>query len=218
MAGREHSRSVSALNRLIFLAILIPLAVIAILYFTSAASPFHAASAQPAAVTIGMIKQQYKLETAEVTSSTLIDGSTSNALPFSKEDYVYQVVVTMTAGVDMSVITDTDITTVGGVVTIKLPSPTVLRVEQSGQVVSHESDFFAGLSADKNLLDKIQTEGRNRVTKAVLDQGTLMQEARQNAEDDIRTLLLQAGYTEVKFVEAPTIPPTPLPSPSAPPS
>ncbi len=213
MAGRERSRSVSALNRLIFLVILIPVAVISVLYFTSPTSPFHAQSYQPAPINIGQIRKQFKIETAEVTTSTLIDGSTFSALPFSKENYVYQVVITMTAGIDMTTVKDSDIVVNGDTVTVRLPEPQVLRVERGGQVVSHSTEFLSGVSSDKNLLDKVQNEGQSRIVKTVLEQGKLMQDARQNAEDDIRNTLLQAGAKTVVFVQAnPTATPTAIPT------
>ncbi len=213
MAAKGHSRSVSALNRLIFLALLIPIAIIAVSYFLSSNSPFKN-QVDPAPILIGQIKQQYKMETAEVTSSTLIEGQTNSALPFSAEKYTYQVIVTMTAGIDMSVIKDADIAVSGETVTVKLPAPQVLRVEHKGQVVSLNKELFSGFSSNKNLLDQIQEEGRKRVVKTVLEQGKLMKEARVNAEDNLRQLILQFGYKNVVFVQAD---PTLTPQPSGPP-
>ncbi|HEX2911760.1 MAG TPA: DUF4230 domain-containing protein [Chloroflexia bacterium] len=206
--AKTHSRSVSALNRLIFLAILIPLAIIAVSYFLSANNPF-ATKINPAPILIGQIQKQYKMETAEVTSSTVIEGLTQSALPFSQEKYDYQVVVTMTAGIDMSNIKDSDITVSGDTVTVKLPAPQLLRTETSGQVISHDRQMLSGFSENKNLLDQIQAEGKNRVVKTVLEQGKLMQEARTNAEDNLRNLILQLGYKNVVFVQSPDTTPTP---------
>ena len=216
MASREKSRSVSTLNRLIFLAILIPLAVIGVAYFLSPNSPFHTDNARPAPITIGVIQKQYKIETATVTSSTLVNGYTNSLLPFSKDEYSYQVVVTMTAGIDMSVLKDSDITVTGDSVTVKLPPPTLLRTEHSGQVISHNQEVLSGFSANKNLQDQIESEGQNRVVKTVLEQGELMRQARTNAEDEMRNLIQQLGYKNVTFVQSDTTP-GPSPSPSGPP-
>ena len=199
MAGK--SRSVSTLNRLIFLAILIPVAVIVVGYFLSNNSPFKTSSA-PAPVLVGQIIKQYKMETAEVSSSTIVEGQTSSILPFSKDTLSYQVVVTMTAGIDMSTIKDSDIIVAGKKVTIKLPPPTVLRVEHSGKVISTNSELLSAFSKNPNLQDLTEQEGQKRVVQTILEQGKLMKDARQYAEDNLRNLFLQAGFDEVQFIES----------------
>ncbi len=214
MAGK--SRSLSTLNRLIFLAILIPLAIIVVGYFLSNNNPFNKPSA-PAPIMVGQIIKQYKMETAEVTSSKIVEGETSSILPFSKDKLTYQVVVTMTAGIDMSTVKDSDVIVSGKLVTIKLPAPQVLRVERDGKVIAQNSEVFAAFSKNPNLQDMMEDEGQKQIVKTVLEQGKLMQEARQNAEDNLRNLFLQGGYTEVKFIETdpqltPTPPVTRLPS------
>lgn len=209
MAAKEHGRSVSTLNRLIFLAILIPLAIIIVGYFLSSNSPFKTPPT-PAPVLVGQILKQYKMETAEVTSSKIVEGETSSILPFSKDKLTYQVVVTMTAGIDMSTVKDTDIVVSGELVTIKLPPPQVLRVERSGKVISQNSEMLSAFSKNPNLQDMMEDEGQKQVIKAVLEQGKLMQDARQYAEDNLRNLFLQAGFKQVQFIESePQLTPTP---------
>ena len=209
-------RSVSTLNRLIFLAILIPLAVIVVGYFLSNNSPFKTPST-PAPILVGQVIKQYKMETAEVSSSTIVEGETSSILPFSKDTLSYQVVVTMTAGIDMSTIKDSDIVASGKKVTIKLPPPTVLRVEHSGKVISTNSEMLAAFSKNPNLQDLTEQEGQKRVVQAILDQGKLMKDARQYAEDNLRNLFLQAGYDEVQFIESDDNSLTPAPQVTSPP-
>jgi hypothetical protein len=217
MAGKEQGRSVSALNRLIFLAILIPVALIVVSYFFSSSSPFKT-PATPAPILIGQILKQYKMETAEVTSSKIVEGETSSILPFSKDKLTYQVVVTMTAGIDMSTVKDSDIVASGELVTIKLPPPQVLRVEHSGKVISQNSEVLSAFSKNPNLQDMMETEGQKQIVQAVLAQGKLMQDARQYAEDNLRNLFLQAGFKQVQFIESDT-PQTPTPpTPTSPPS
>jgi hypothetical protein len=210
------SRSVSTLNRLIFLAILIPLAIIIVGYFLSSNSPFKTPAA-PAPIMVGQIIKQYKMETAEVSSSKIVEGETSSILPFSKDKLTYQVVVTMTAGIDMSTIKDSDIIVSGELVTIKLPAPQVLRVERSGKVIAQNSEVFAAFSKNPNLQDLMEDEGQKQIVQAVLQQGKLMKDARQYAEDNLRNLFLQGGAKEVKFIETePQL--TPSPPVSRPPS
>jgi hypothetical protein len=217
MAERKESRSVSALNRLILLAILIPVAIILVSYFLSPASPFKT-QATPAPILIGQIQKQYKLETAEVTSSTTLEGKTSSFLPFSNDTYLYEMVVTMTAGIDLSTLKDSDITVSGETATVRLPAPQVLRIERSGHVLSQNSDILSGFSKNKNLLDQIQDEGQKRIVKTVLEQGKLMQDARLNAEENLRNFILQLGYKNVIFVQTEPNNTTPLPNPTTRPS
>ncbi len=216
MAAKEKSGAVSALNRLIFLVILIPVIIIAVSYFLSSNNPFKTQIA-PAPILIGQIQKQYKIETAEVASSTIIEGKSNSALPFSEEKYSYQIFVTMTAGIDMSFIKDSDVTVSGDTVTVRLPTPQLLRTESSGNTLFHNRQALAGFSEDKALLDKIQNEGKERVVKTVLEQGQLMKQARQNAEDNLRNLILQVGATygikNVVFIQ--TDSPTPTPQPTA---
>ncbi len=215
MSAKSRGGSVSALNRLIFLAILIPLAVIAVSYFMSPSSPFHT-QASPSPVLVGQIKKQYKMETAEVPGSTIVEGKTGSILPFSEEKIVYQVVVTMTAGIDMSTLSDSDISVSGETVTVKLPAPQVLRTERVGKVISQNSEILAGFSKNKNLQDQVEDEGQKKVVKTILEQGELMQKARLNAEDNLRQLFLQLGYKNVVFIQAEPQG-TPSPGPSLPP-
>ncbi|MDB5078459.1 MAG: hypothetical protein JWP00_383 [Chloroflexi bacterium] len=216
MAANERSRSVSTLNRLIFLAILIPLAIIVVGYFLSNNSPFKSPPA-PAPILVGQILKQYKMETAEVTSSKIVEGETSSLLPFSKDKLTYQVVLTMTAGIDMSTIQDSDIVASGDMVTIKLPAPQVLRIERTGKVISQNSEMLSAFSKNPNLQDMIEDEGQKQIVKAVLEQGKLMQDARQYAEDNLRNLFLQAGFKQVQFIQSDTKI-TPTPQISRPPS
>lgn len=210
------SGSVSTLNRLIFLVILIPLVIIVVGYFLSPNSPFKTPPT-PAPVLVGQVLKQYKMETAEVTSSKIVEGETSSILPFSKDKLTYQVVVTMTAGIDMSTIKDSDVIVSGELVTIKLPAPQVLRVERTGKVIAQNSEMLSAFSKNPNLQDMMEDEGQKQIVKAVLEQGKLMQDARQYAEDNLRNLFLQAGYKEVKFIITED-PLTPTPQSTRPPS
>lgn len=201
MSYKGQSATLSTLNRLIFLVVVIVLGIVVVGIIFSSNNPFAKEQPKPAPISIGLIQKQYKMETAEVASQTIIEGSTNNALPFSTEKYTYQVFVTMTAGIDMSEIKDSDITVSGETATVKLPAPKLLRTESNGKVIAYSGEALAGLSKNKNLVDLIQEEGKTRIVKTVLEQGKLMQEARLNAEDNLRGLILQLGYKNVVFVQ-----------------
>jgi hypothetical protein len=102
-------------------------------------------------------------------------------------------------------------------VTIKLPAPQVLRIERTGKVISQNSEMLSAFSKNPNLQDMIEDEGQKQIVKAVLEQGKLMQDARQYAEDNLRNLFLQAGFKQVQFIQSDTKI-TPTPQISRPPS
>lgn len=198
------------LTSLTGLVLVIVVAIVVVVWLTSSLSPFNRQPPAPAAISIGQIQKQYKMETAEVTSSTAIEGETKNALPFSSEKFIYQIYVTLTAGIDLEQMKDGDIVVSGDSVTVRLPQPKILRAERSGKVLWHNREVFSGFSENPNLLEEVQQEGVSRVTKTVLEQGELIRKAKINAEDNVRNLILQLGYKNVVFTYADT-PITPAP-------
>lgn len=217
----KSSRGVSVLNRLILLVLLIAAAIIGVAYFLSPSSPFKAAPPAPAPVTIGQIQKLYRLQTAQVTGQTIIQGETSSALPFSKATISYQVIMTMTAGIDLSQLKDSDIRTDGETLTVTLPTPMVLSEATDFVPIAENKEFFAGPSEKKDLPKIVVDEGKKRVRTTILEQGQLMRDARVNAEDELRNLIFQIApqYKKVVFVQVPG--PSPgtsvAPSPSGPP-
>lgn len=208
------------LNRLIFLVILIPVAVAVIAFLLSPSSPFRSASATevPHPVLIEQIHKQYKLVTASVQASKIETASTQNALPFTQEKYQYEAVFTLTAGIDMSQIKDSDIQANGTSVTIHLPTPQILSNEldlaRSG-VVNHDEQLLSGLSKNPNLLTLMQEQARKDIVTQVLEQGQLIADAKTNAEEDLGNLAHQMGFTNVKFVYDTPGTPTPDLTPKA---
>ena len=207
--------AVSVLNRLIFLVIFGMIAFIGVMYVVST-NPFKAQGGQPTPVLIGQIQKQYKMETAEVTGAKIVNGQTNSALPFSSEKIQYQILVTVTAGIDMSQIKDSDISVSGETVTIKLPVPQVLRIENSGQVVTRDRQPLSGFSENINLQDAMIQAGKNDVVKSIIEQGELIQKARLYAEENLRSLVLQMGfYRNVVFVQTDPKSVTPAPNPTS---
>jgi hypothetical protein len=199
------------LNQLIVLVLVLTVAVIAIAFFLSPNSPFKSSTTTtPAPITIGQIKKLYRMETAQVTGQTIVEGETKNALPFSSAKLTYQVVMTMTAGIDMSQLKDSDVRIEGDTLTIVLPSPQVLNEEDSFTPVAENKEIFSGPSEKKELPQIIVDEGKRRVRQTILEQGQLMKDARTNAEDELRNLIFQIApqYKTINFVQ------TPLPSAS----
>lgn len=198
-------------GKLVTLAILVPLVIIGIMYIFSSKSPFSKENTPPPPVVLNQITREYKLITAQQTSTTTVEGETKNALPFSSEKYTYQMVMTITAGIDLTRLQDNDIRTEGDTVYIKLPQPEILAKEKDGYVIARNQEIFSGISSNKNIIDQMQKVGQEKILKAVMDDGKLIREARLSAEIHIRNLVLQLGYyKQVKFEYDST------PTPSAP--
>jgi hypothetical protein len=206
------------LGKLVILVVLAMVVIAGYLFLTSPSSPFYTGNRStvnaPAPIVVGTITREFKLITAQVTGSTTIEAETKNALPFSSETWSYQMVMTVTAGIDLTKLRDTDVKTdiENLAVTITLPEPQVLTKERNGWVVARNSQLFSGPSSDKNVVDKMQAAGEEKIIASILSDGKLFREARLNAEIQLRNFILQLGYKSVRFEYANTITPTPPPS------
>ncbi len=212
----------SILNRLIVLVLVVTVAIVAILYLLSPSSPFKGkgdSTPVPTPITIGQIQKLYRLQTAQVTGTKIVEGQTQSALPFSSAKITYQVTLTMTAGIDMSKLKDNDLQINGDTLVINLPAPQVLNEEVDFVPIAENKGFLSGPSEKKDLPKIVVDEGRNKVKQAILEQGKLMMDARTNAEDEIRNLIFQIApqYKKVVFTQVPIPSPSVRTSPSGPP-
>jgi hypothetical protein len=199
-------------GKLILLCIAVPIAIITLMFFLSPGSPFGNKYSSPPPVILNQITREYKIITAQQTSTTTVEGETKNALPFSSEKYTYQMVMTVTAGIDLTKMQDTDVRTEGEIVYLRLPQPEILTKEKDGQVIARSQDLLAFISSNKNIVDEMQRVGQEKIMKAILDDGRLLREARLSAEIQLRNFILQLGYyKQVKFEYQPT------PTPNTPP-
>jgi hypothetical protein len=213
-----RGRGAGLLNRIILLVILIPLAVLGIAYFFSPSGPFRTQSTTPAPapITIGQIQKLYRLETAQITGQTIIEGQTGSALPFSSAKITYQVILTMTAGIDMSQLKDTDIQSDGETLTIMLPAPQVLSETSEFVPIAENKEILSGPSEKKDLPKLVVDEGKKRVHQSIIEQGELFRQARTNAEDSLRNLIFQIApqYKKIIFLQPATASPSVKSNPS----
>lgn len=152
-----------------------------------------------------------QLVTAERQVDQEITKSASSRLPGSTETLTYMAVYDVKAGVDLSQISESDITIEGDTVRIVLPPPYIvsqaLDAEKS-HVVSRSTgptSFIGG--ASKELLDTVLREAQRRANTETLADGTLLKAAQENAASDLTRLLHDAGIKNVVFVSSPS--PTP---------
>ena len=157
------------------------------------------------------IQSADQLVTADRQVDQEITKSASSRLPGSTETLTYMAVYDVKAGVDLSKITESDITVEGDTVRIVLPPSYIVSQAldaQKSHVVSRSTGptaFIGG--ASKDLLDAVLREAETRADTETLANGTLLAAAQENAATDLRRLLNAAGIANVVFVSTPS--PTP---------
>jgi hypothetical protein len=157
------------------------------------------------------IQSADQLVTADRQVDQEITKSASSRLPGSTETLTYLAVYDVKAGVDLSRITESDITVEGDTVRIALPPPYIISQAldaEKSHVVSRSTgptSFIGG--ASKDLLDTVLREAQTRANTETLADGTLLKAAQENAASDLTRLLNDAGIKNIVFVSSPT--PTP---------
>jgi hypothetical protein len=157
------------------------------------------------------IQRADQLVTAERQVDQEITKSASSRLPGSTESLTYLAVYDVKAGVDLSQITESDITVDGDTVRIVLPAPTIISQAlnaQKSHVVSRSTGptaFIGG--ASKELLDSVLREAESRANTETLADGTLLNAAQENTASDLTHLLNDAGIKNVVFVSSPSTTP-----------
>jgi hypothetical protein len=157
------------------------------------------------------IQSADQLVTADRQVDQEITKSASSRLPGSTETLTYMAIYDVKAGVNLSQITESDITVDGDTVRIVLPAPYIVSQAldaQKSHVVSRSTgptSFIGG--ASKDLLDTVLREAESRANTETLADGTLLQAAQENAASDLTRLLNDAGIKNVVFVSTPS--PTP---------
>ncbi len=198
--------------------VMVVLAVAATLYLVHFGPTLHpfaphvtgATDARPAI--LHAIQGSDQLVTAEREVDQEITKSAGSRLPGSTETVTYLAVYDVLAGVDLSRITEDDITIDGDTVRIRLPPPYVisqaLDAQESHVLARTEGPtaFIGGPS--KDLMDAVLRDAQDRAKTATLADGTLLAAAQENAASDLRRLLSAVGYTHVVFeITAPAVPP-----------
>ena len=158
------------------------------------------------------IRSADQLVTAERQVDQQITKSASSRLPGSTETITYLAVYIVKAGVDLSQITESDITVDGDTVRIVLPPSAIISQAldaQQSHVISRSTGptaFIGGTS--KELLDAVLRDAEDRARSGTLADGALLAAAQENAASDLTRLLNDAGIKNVVFVRspAPTLP------------
>ena len=146
-----------------------------------------------------------KLETVHYQLEKVVTGKSSGPLPdFLTSDKILLVAHgEVVGGVDLSKVTADDITVLSDTVTIRLPKAEVLYSKLDNDktyVYDRQTGIFS--RPDPNLETQIRGAAEQDILNTALEDGILDQ-ARSNAQDVLRSLLTGLGYKQVYFTQGP---------------
>jgi len=151
------------------------------------------------------VRSLSKLETVHYQLEKVVTGKSSGPLPdFLTSDKILLVAHgEVVAGVDLSKITEDDVSVVSNTVTIRLPKAEVLYSKLDNDktyVYDRQTGIFS--RPDPNLETQIREAAEQDILNTAMEDGILDQ-ATTNAQDVLRTLLTGLGYKQVNFTQGP---------------
>jgi len=115
-----------------------------------------------------------------------------DAVPGTTTNIVYEMVTTVTVGIDLGRLTDADIVNGDTVTTLTLPAPEVMTVEQdtvNSRIYSKDSPTLPYLDNSAALLQELQRKGKIKHREEAAADEQLMARARQQAREALGALL-----------------------------
>lgn len=138
-------------------------------------------------------------------------------LPFSGDKLLFVGHGEAVAGVDLGKVRPEDITVTvvsdTRQVTMRLPAPELFYTRldnDKSYIYDRETGLFN--KSDPSLETKVRQEAERQIQEAALEEG-ILQQAQDNADKTLRTLVSSLGYTQITITFAPT-PPQPLRTPT----
>lgn len=122
------------------------------------------------------------------TAERLFNG----VVPGTTEHLIYDMVTTVTAGIDLGKLGEGDITNDDLNSTITLPEPEILSIsidQQRSQILWHDKPTIPLQSESAKLLIETQKKGEQQVRREASRDAELMRMARMNAENSLRAFL-----------------------------
>jgi len=151
-----------------------------------------------------------RLETASFTIERIIDIKESTGTKLTDVLFGDSILLIaqgeVVAGIDLSKLTEKDITIEDKKITLRLPAPEILtsRLDsEKTRVYDRRQGLFT--KGDKNIESKARSQAEASIRKAACD-GKILDQAYENAKKQIRTLLLALGYEEVEITSSATFP------------
>jgi len=151
---------------------------------------------------IKSIQQLSRLETAKYTVEKVIGASkTRKYIPSALlgDKILFIAHGEVVAGVDLSKISEKDIRVQGDRVELTLPQPQVFysRLDnEKSYVYERSTGLFS--KPDKDLESKVRATAEDQIRQAAVEDG-LLEDAKQNAEQSIRSLMTSMGYSQVQI-------------------
>lgn len=157
---------------------------------------------------VQQVRSLNRLETASFTIEKIIEAGTDyNRLnEFLFGDHILLVTHgEVTAGFDLSALSEKDITIVGDSLTIRLPSPHLLSTRLDNdqtKVFDRRSGWLT--KGDLNLESEARQQAESAITKAACD-GKILNEANDRGKQQLETLFKTIGFKTISVLtSAPT--------------
>jgi hypothetical protein len=107
------------------------------------------------------------------------------------------------AGIDLSTLDRSDVRVSGKSVSIDLPEPRILSAsldERETRVYDRDMGLMPRINPSDDLAEEARDEAQDKLREAALEDG-ILDYARRNAEDSIRSFVTTLGYEKVEFVD-----------------
>lgn len=172
-------------------------------------TPSAPTSAETEALVVGKLRASNELTTAVLSLQSITEVSSDSKvfnLPIGKTKLLYIGHGEIKAGIDLSAIAISDVTSADGVVTVLLPAAKILGssvdVNQSG-VASFDRNWF-GPDKLVELTEYAQQKALRKMLEQSCDQG-ILEEANKNGAIAIQGLLSSTGLTVVVKTQDPDL-------------
>lgn len=154
---------------------------------------------------LSQVKALSKLETVDYQLDKVVSGKSSGPLPdiFTSDKILLVAHGEVVGGVDLSHITQSDIEVITDTVVMTMPKAEVLYSKLDNDktfVYDRETGIFT--KPDPNLETQLRQVAEQQILQGALEDGILDQ-ARTNAEQVLRSLITGLGYKEVEFRQSP---------------
>jgi hypothetical protein len=146
-----------------------------------------------------------RLETVHYQLEKVVSGKSSGPLPdFLTSDRILLVAHgEVVGGVDLSKLRPEDVAVISDSVTIRLPQPEILYSKLDNDktyVYDRQTGVFT--KPDPNLESQLRQAAEQQIVLAAQEDG-ILDRARDNAQQVLRTLVTGLGYKHVQFKEEP---------------
>jgi hypothetical protein len=154
---------------------------------------------------IDRVRALARLESVHYQMEKVVSAKSSGPLPdFLTSDRILLVAHgEVVGGIDLSKIEPDDITVISDSVTIRLPAPEILYSKLDNDktyVYDRQTGVFS--KPNPNLETQVRQTAEQQIVQAAMEDG-ILEKARDNAEQVLRTLVTGLGYKDVRFEEGP---------------